>query len=535
MKKFKIFLLVIYVLIVLVLIYEASIPGNISSKQHSFFKRLINNISKIFIKNKVVNPTDVKINNELKDKYYTNETLTLDIEVIPSNSSYKTLTFTSLNKDILDIDEAGLITFISEGVGSIKIEQKDSNIEKIITLNVYKYTEPIEELIEPTAVELKTIDNITSVAVGDVIKFYVLFDRDDVNDFEYEFTSSNTNVCKTAGEYIYGLTSGSSTITYKHLTTGLTSSLDITITDGVITEPTSMNIVGDSNILVSDKSVHTYKVEVDNSASNMYKVFKYYTLNNNLERDDSFMKIKEDTGVLEVKSHGIGYIVAYSMDLKYSVKYKVVISNIMPDFNLKDSRAILGDPYKVVINPTNKDDLTYDKYIYSSSDEGVATIDGLGNISTKKVGKTTITVTLDDGIEYIEKSFILTVDNKVIEDDIGSSFGKIIRKGLAHFLGFIVFGFVSFMMFYLWIKPSYDGNKKLILLLIGINGLVFAILTEAIQLVSPGRDGTIRDVLLDYFGYTISFIISLSILLVIYLITKKKNNDKKNITNDNLE
>ena len=91
------------------------------------------------------------------------------------------------------------------------------------------------------------------------------------------------------------------------------------------------------------------------------------------------------------------------------------------------------------------------------------------------------------------------------------------------------------MMFYLWIKPSYDGNKKLILLLIGINGLVFAILTEAIQLVSPGRDGTIRDVLLDYFGYTISFIISLSILLVIYLITKKNNYYKKNITNDNLE
>ena len=535
MKKFKIFMLILYVLIALILIYEAAIPGNVSSKQHAFFKKMINNISKMFIKNKVVNPTDIKLNNELKDKYYTNETLTLDIEVIPTNSSYKTLTFTSLNKDILDIDESGLITFISEGIGSIKVEQKDANIEKIITFNVYKYTEPIEELIEPTAVELKTIDNITTIPVGDVIKFYVLFDKDDVNDFDYEFTSSNESVCRTAGEYIYGLSSGTSTITYKHLTTGLTSSLDITITDGVITEPTSMNIVGDSNIIVNDKSVHTYKVEVDDSASNMYKIFKYYTLNSNLERDDSFMKINENTSILEIKSHGIGYIIAYSMDLKYSVKYKVVINNIMPDFNLNDSRAVLGDPYKVVINPTNKDDLTYDKYIYSSSDEGVATIDGLGNVSAKKVGKTTITVILDDGIDIVEKSFILTVDNKVIEDDIGSSFGKIIRKGIAHFLGFIIFGFVSFIMFIMWIKPNYDGNKKLILLLIGINGLVFAILTEAIQLVSPGRDGTFRDVLLDYFGYTISFIISLSILLVIYLITKKKNNNKKIIANDNLE
>ena len=52
MKKFKIIMLIFYVLIVLVLLYEAIIPGKVSAKQHSFFKKVINDISKVFIKNK---------------------------------------------------------------------------------------------------------------------------------------------------------------------------------------------------------------------------------------------------------------------------------------------------------------------------------------------------------------------------------------------------------------------------------------------------------------------------------------------------
>jgi len=533
MKKLKITLLIFYILIVLVLIYEAAIPGNVSTAQHNFIKKIINNISKIFIKEKIINASDIKINNSLKENYYTNETISLDLEVLPSNASYKTLTFTSSNTDVLDIDSSGSITFKGEGVATIKIEQKESKIEKIINFNVIEYVPPIIEYIEPNAVELKTVDNITSVKVGDIIKFYVLFDRNDVNDFECSFTSSNEEVCKVAGEYIYGLSSGTSTITYKHLTTGLTSSVIVNITDGEIIMPTNMAIIGDSSIIVSDKTTHTYKVEVNEEASNIYKIYRYYTLNLNHEYDDSFMKIDQNTGILEIKGHGVGYISAYSMDLKIKLSMKVEVKNIMPIFSLSDKRMILGNSYKININPTNKDTLTYNKYIYSSSNEDVAIVDGFGNISAKKVGNTTITVALDDGIERIEKSFVLSVDNKVIEDDIGSSFGRIIRKGIAHFLGFIIFGFISFFMFYLFIKSYYNYNNKLSLVVIGINGLVFAILTEVIQLVSPGRDGTFKDVLLDYFGYTISFIVSIIILSIYLFVSKKKKNKKKIVEANN--
>jgi VanZ family protein len=62
---------------------------------------------------------------------------------------------------------------------------------------------------------------------------------------------------------------------------------------------------------------------------------------------------------------------------------------------------------------------------------------------------------------------------------------------------------------------------------------VFAILTEVIQIFVPGRDGTIKDVLLDYSGYLIAFIISIAIYIT-YKKVKSKNSKVEN-TNSQAE
>ena len=528
MKKIKIIMLIFYVLIVLVLLYEAIIPGKVSAKQHSFFKKVINDISKVFIKNKTIKPNELKINNSFKDKYYTNETLLLDIEVLPSNASYKTLTFTSSNTNILDVDSSGLITFKSEGNASVSIEQKEANLIKVIEFNVLEYVEPIEDLIKPNSITLKSYDDINIVPMGDYVKFYIEYDRDDVTDRLCKLESSDESICKVYDEYAFAIASGNVTITATHLSTNLTSTFNLTITSGEIINPEYYRLLGDSVLYINDETTHTYSVDIDPNASNMFKVIKYYVVDPTTNLKSDIAEVGK-TGKLKIKGYGTAYIVAQGYNYKMSMV--VTIHNILPEFNLNDKRIILGDSYKVTVNPTNSSSLTYDKYSYLSSDESVAIIDGLGNIQAKKEGKTTITVIVDDGIDKKEESFVLTIEKKVIEDNVGESFGKIIRKGIAHFLGFIVFGIISFITFYLWIKPNYEGSSKYILLIIGINGLVFAILTELIQVVSPGRDGTIRDVLLDYFGYTISFIFMMFVIMIMYLI--KKNKKKTPISENN--
>ena len=41
MKKFKITLLIFYVLMVVILIYESAIPESVSVKEHNFFKKIV--------------------------------------------------------------------------------------------------------------------------------------------------------------------------------------------------------------------------------------------------------------------------------------------------------------------------------------------------------------------------------------------------------------------------------------------------------------------------------------------------------------
>ena len=519
MKKLKITLLVFYILIVIVLLYEAIIPGSVSASQHGFMKKVINNISKIFIRKKTIKPNELVINNSFKESYYTNETLTLDVSVLPNNASYKTLSFTSSNTNILEVDSSGLITFKEEGKANVIVRQEESNLEKIIEFNVLKYVEPIEELIKPDSITLKSYDDINTIPIGDYIRFYVEYNKDDVTDRLCKLESSDESICKVYDDCCFGIGVGNVTLTLRHLSTNLTSTMNITITDGTIIQPTYFKLNGDSDIYINDEATHTYSVDIDPNASNMFKVIKYYAVDPSTNLKSNIVDISR-SGKLIIKGYGEAYI--YAQGYNYKISMPITIHNILPEFSLDDKRIILKDSYKVEIKPTNSSSITYDKYAFISSDENIATIDGLGNIQTKKEGKTTITVIVDDGIDRIERSFILLVEKKVIEDDIGSNFGKIIRKGIAHFLGFITFGFVAFFMFLLFIKDNYEGNIKKSLIVILVNGLVFAILTELIQLVSPGRDGTIRDVILDYIGYLIAFIISLIAYLIYTLIRKKK-------------
>ena len=530
MKKLKITFLVLYIIAILVLLYEAFIPGDLSIKQNKFFKKIINNISKTFIKEKIIKANEIVVNNTFKEYYYTNETLTLDITVKPDKASYKGLNYSSSDENILTINNSGEISFKSEGEAFVVVSQTESALIQIINFKVKKYVEPVIDVIEPVSIELHSNGNTNTMSVGDVLGFYLTFDNPDVNDIDFDLTTSNIEVCGIYGHYIYGLKEGTTTITATHKTTNLTSTMDITIAAGEIIEPTYFRIKGDDTVYVNDKT-HTYTVEVDPNASNMYKLVFYsaYDKDGN-KTDDMPLDISWYEGKLVINSVGEGYIYAYTVGWTVYDSMKVVARNILPQFDLYDRRVVLGKSYNITINPINKDKVTYDKYEYQSSDESVATVDGNGIITPHKKGETTITITVNDGMDTFTDTFILTVDNKAIEDAIGyKAFTKLVRKGLAHFLGFVVFGVIAFIMFYMWIKPNYDGNSKYVLLLIGINGIAFSVLTELIQVFIPGRGATITDVFIDYLGYTISFMACISVLLIIYLIKKYRNNKKNKI------
>ena len=293
----------------------------------------------------------------------------------------------------------------------------------------------------------------------------------------------------------------------------------------------------------SDSITHNFTVEIKpDNVSDIYKkvYFKSYEYDKVSRKDiseNAGLDIDWKDGVASAVRAGYSTVWAYTygfdsennkLTWEYKDSFVVETKNVFPIFTLNDRRIVLGSPYKLSITPKNSSKVTYAKYEYISSDEDIASIDSLGNITPHKKGKTIITVSLDDGFYNMEESFELTVDTKVMEDTMTKkSFSKFVRKGLSHFMGFVVFGLISSFMFLLFINTNYDGNKKLSIVVTIINGVVFASLTEFIQIFAIDRTAQFKDIAIDYLGYMLAVIISFSIISITYLIKKHKQKQQK--------
>lgn len=111
-------------------------------------------------------------------------------------------------------------------------------------------------------------------------------------------------------------------------------------------------------------------------------------------------------------------------------------------------------------------------------------------------------------------SVIETVTNKKQEVHDFDSLVGFIRKLVGHFGAFLILGVFSSLTYLLFLNKT----KKIYYIGIIINAfqaLFLAILTESIQLIVPGRAGSIKDVLLDYSGFLVSFFLISSISLLI--------------------
>ncbi|MBP5445943.1 MAG: VanZ family protein [Acholeplasmatales bacterium] len=524
MKKFKIFLLAFYIFIALLLIYEAALPSNVSAKQNKFFKNIINNISKIFIRNKVIKASDITINNKIEESYFIDDYITLDLSITPSNSSYKSLTYSSTNTDILTVDDFGNVTFISEGVAKVIIEQKESDLTKEIEFNVVKHEE-----IEPDTFNLVAHDYITSLPVGEVTLIYGTFSPSNVTDKDFYIESLNPDIAGTYGSHLFALKEGEVTIKGTHPATGKTATLTLTITEGTIVKPTTFEIDGPNSITVNSIEGLSYSSTINSDASNIYqdRFYSAYTANDKPTTD---FILNITTGEVEKASKAGNYkVYVYSYDWSYYDIMYVAIRNILPKYSISDKRLVIGESYKINVQPINSDAATYFNYEYYIDNEKIASIDKQGVITPKKEGKTLVGVIVDDGIDRFEAYFNLEVSDRVIEDNVDFNFGMFIRKGIAHFMGFVGFGIIAFMMYIMWVSAYYK-KFNLTYVVILVNGLTFAILTEVIQLFAPGRDGNFKDVILDFLGYLCAFILCV-IIYEIYRLIKKRR--KKDLIDDN--
>ena len=124
------------------------------------------------------------------------------------------------------------------------------------------------------------------------------------------------------------------------------------------------------------------------------------------------------------------------------------------------------------------------------------------------------------GVVEVTEEVVNTVSPGTITPENHDSFVVFVRKAFGHFGLFAISGLLSPLAIYLSLNP-FKWSRYWLLIVISLSfGLLMGILTEVIQLSVPGRSGEFKDVLIDFSGYVVGFLI---ILLILFLIIRHQN------------
>ena len=126
------------------------------------------------------------------------------------------------------------------------------------------------------------------------------------------------------------------------------------------------------------------------------------------------------------------------------------------------------------------------------------------------------------GVVEMSEEVVNTVSPGTITPENHDSFATFIRKAFGHFGLFAISGLLTSLAVYLAFNPMKWSKYWLLILIALIFGVGMGFLTEGIQLSVPGRSGELKDVLVDFSGYVLGFLI---ILLILFLIIRKQRKE----------
>ena len=131
------------------------------------------------------------------------------------------------------------------------------------------------------------------------------------------------------------------------------------------------------------------------------------------------------------------------------------------------------------------------------------------------------------GVVEVTEEAVNTVAPGTVTPENHDSFATFIRKAFGHFGLFVISGLLSSLAIYFAFNPM-KWSKYYLLVIMSLGfGLLMGITTELIQLNVPGRSGEFLDVLIDFSGYLLGFLI---ILLILFLIIRNQNKKHQAIT-----
>lgn len=442
-RKFKIFKLVClicYILCAVVLIVESCMDSGNSSAHSLAVGGTIAGIINDFKGDQTVavSPTSLKINNKI-DEGYVGKTHILETETLPTEATYKQITFTSSNSNIAKIDETGLITFLLPG-------------DVTITATNTRYPEIYDSFdINVKNIEIASVTNKIN-AEQDSNGIYTLYFDIDVNDSDYVSYYIDTNVDPLDA-------------THQKITYAIDKKDYISVDDnGKITPlkysannvtTITINVEGyeykeeetkELKVIVGLKSIKPVEsVSVENESYEIYvtqrltpkvtinpsdATFKDYKLTSSSDcvsiSGTSVVGKKDGTATIDL-------VMKDYPSIKTSFEVEVYNQPEVTDFNVNESISIIeGKTSKITISGVKPAYGNISGATFESSDSNIASVNKNGIITAKCVGTATITTTITTTEGVISKTTRVNVSlmiDDVDEIELVGEINPIVIKG----------------------------------------------------------------------------------------------------------
>mgnify|MGYP005747049019 CR=1 FL=1 len=394
-------------------------------------------------------------------------TAQLEWTVLPADAANKNVTFASDNTEVATVNASGLVTGVAPGTANITVTTVDGGFTDVIAVTVEEAVAVTEIVIAPAAITIPVTSSVTETLVANVIP-------ENATDTTVAWTSEDETIATVSvNGQIKGIAPGTVTINATSAN-GVTGTCEVTVVapedfpglDSI--NFTNMNPLpydnlevgigpgyGGTPVLIRRGNTNTltytyatgFSINVEAGQKIYFNTYWYGGTpgdSNDPNRKDTFMTLYDsEFNYLDHNDDGASFGISPYSGIEYVFEtagtYYVVVTpynhasnngngkglvemhaaEVLPTeietIELADFSMFTGTNTNIVNRAVfTPEEYEISDFVFTSSNEAVASIDADGKVDALAAGTTTITIT--DNVSNATASAVLTV-NEISEDD----------------------------------------------------------------------------------------------------------------------
>ena len=414
----------------------------------------------------IVNVTGVEFSQETLTMPLA-RTAQLEWTVLPADAANKNVTFASDNTEVATVNKNGLVTSVAPGTANITVTTVDGGFTDVIAVTVEEAVAVTEIVIAPAAITIPVTTSVTETLVANVIP-------ENATDTTVAWTSEDETIATVSvNGQIKGIAPGTVTINATSAN-GVTGTCEVTVVapedfpglDSI--NFTNMNPLpydnlevgigpgyGGTPVLIRRGNTNTltytyatgFSINVEAGQKIYFNTYWYGGTpgdSNDPNRKDTFMTLYDsEFNYLDHNDDGASFGISPYSGIEYVFEtagtYYVVVTpynhasnngngkglvemhaaEVLPTeietIELADFSMFTGTNTNIIDRAVfTPAEYEISDFVFTSSNEAVASIDADGKVHALAEGTTTITIT--DNVSNATASAVLTV-NEISEDD----------------------------------------------------------------------------------------------------------------------